>query len=176
MGFGMRKSIKLGPGVRLNASHRGAGVRIGRGGGVSFNTSGPRSASVGIPGSGIGYTKQWSSRSGRRPARAAAAPVAPPAPPKPGLLAYGYEKAFHKAVNALAAGKTDEAVRLFRESSEKDTKEKALADDFFVGLLSAQRRDDDVAITYLETVVGSDQELPDELMSKYVEEGGISLP
>ena len=39
MGFKMRKSIKLGPGVRLNVSHRGAGVRIGgRGGGVSYNT------------------------------------------------------------------------------------------------------------------------------------------
>ena len=101
MALRMRKSIKLGPGVRLNVSHRGAGVRVGgRGGGVSANTSGRRTASVGIPGSGVGYSK--TTGGGGRRSRAAAAPVAPPAPPKPGMLASGYEKAFHKAVNAYA--------------------------------------------------------------------------
>jgi tetratricopeptide (TPR) repeat protein len=178
MGFRMRKSIKLGPGVRLNVSHRGAGVRVGgRGGGVSFNTSGRHSASAGIPGTGLGYSTSLSSGRGRGGARRPApAPVAPPAPPKPGMLASGYEKAFHKAVNAYAGGKTEDALRLFRESSEKDTKDKALADDFFVGLIAALLRQDDVAVPALEKVVNSEQELPDELMAKYCEGGGASIP
>jgi tetratricopeptide (TPR) repeat protein len=176
VGFRARKSIKLGPGVRLNVSHRGAGVRVGgRGGGVSVNTSGRRSASVGIPGSGVGYSKQWSKGGGQR-SRAAAAPVAPPAPPKPGLLASGYEKAFHKAVNAYARGEAAEALRLFKESSARDTKDKALADDLFVGIIAAQTGEDATAIPALEKVVNSDQELPDELMAKYVPGGGASIP
>jgi tetratricopeptide (TPR) repeat protein len=173
----MRKSIKLGPGVRLNVSHRGAGVRVGgRGGGVSVNTSGRRSASVGIPGSGIGYSKQWTKGSGRRAPARSAAPIAPPPPPKPSMFASGYEKAFYKAIHAYAAGQTNEALRLFRESSEKDTKEKALADDFFAGIISAQTRDDDAATRYLEKVVNSEQSLPDALMNKYVPGGGVSIP
>jgi tetratricopeptide (TPR) repeat protein len=168
MGFKMRKSIKLGPGVRLNVSHRGAGVRIGgRGGGVSYNTSGRHSASASIPGTGIGYSTQLR-RGGQRSAR-------PAAPPRPGLLASGYEKAFHKAVNAYSRGNTADALRLFRESSEKDTKDKALADDFFVGVIAAQLREDDVAAAALEKVVNSEQELPDELMAKYTAGGAATI-
>jgi hypothetical protein len=47
MVFRMRKSVKLAPGVRLTASHRGASVRVGpRGAGVSAGTSGRRTVSA----------------------------------------------------------------------------------------------------------------------------------
>ena len=174
MGVRMRKSIKLGPGVRLNVSHRGAGVRVGtRGAGVSVNTSGRRTASVGVPGSGLGYSKSWSNSTR---ARSAPAPVASPPAPKPGLMAPGYEKAFYKAVQAFTRGDADDALRLFKESSEKDTKDRALANNLFVGIISAQVHQDDDAIAFLERVVTSERSLPDELMEKYVPGGGIELP
>lgn len=173
MGLRMRKSIKLGPGVRLNVSHKSVGLRVGgRGAGVSVNSSGRHSASVGIPGSGVGYSTRLGGSGGSR-ARAAA--IAPSPPPKPGLMASGTEKAFYKAIAAVAAGQHQEALRLFRASNAKDSKDKALADDFFVGLLSAQLAEDEAAIAALEKVVDSDRALPDALMEKYLDGGGTVL-
>jgi tetratricopeptide (TPR) repeat protein len=174
MGFRMRKSVKLGPGVRITASHRGASLRVGgRGGGYSMSTTGRRTVSGGIPGSGIGYQKSWSGGGGRARRASAPVPVSPPAPPKPGLLAPGYEKAFCKALQHFVNGDVKAAAALFEESSAKDSGERVLADDLFAGLLRAQLEDEHAAIPYLEKVVRSDQALPDELMDKYVAGGGI---
>lgn len=172
----MRKSVKLGPGVRLTASHRGGSLRVGpRGAGVSASTTGRRTVSGGIPGSGVGYQKSWQA-GGRRRSRPAPVPVAPPPSPKPGMLAPGYEKAFHKAIHKYASEDTTGALTLFREAAEKDQSDKALGDDFFAGLLSAQVEDDPSAIWFLEKVVTSDEPLPDQLMSKYVAGGGVAVP
>ena len=65
--------------------------------------------------------------------------------------------------------------RTVRESNEKDTSDKALADDLFVGLLAAQTDDDASAILSLEKVVNSDQALPDTLMEKYIPGGGMMI-
>jgi tetratricopeptide (TPR) repeat protein len=176
MGFRIRKSVKLGPGLRLTASHRGASIRVGgRGGGVSMSTSGRRTVSAGVPGSGVGYQKSWQpgQRQGSRPTPV---PVAPSPPPKPGLFAPGYEKAFHKAIYRYAGGDAQGALLLFREAAEKDESNKALGDDFFAGLLSAQLREDASAIQFLEKVVTAATALPDQLMSKYVEGGSVAVP
>ena len=140
-----------------------------------MSTSGRRTASAGIPGSGIGYQKSWQAGSRQR-ARPAPIPVAPPSPPKPDLFAPGYEKAFHKAIHRYASGDTHGALLLFREAAEKDQSNKALGDDFFAGLLSAQLRDDASAIWFLEKVVTAAHALPDQLMSKYVEGGSVAVP
>jgi tetratricopeptide (TPR) repeat protein len=102
MGFRMRKSIKLAPGVRLNVSKRGVGASIG-GGGVRYSahSSGRRtvSARTGIP--GVTYQKSvGSSRKASSRSRAAAPPVAPSAPSKPGLFAPKGEKQLYKAIKA----------------------------------------------------------------------------
>jgi tetratricopeptide (TPR) repeat protein len=176
MGFRMRKSVKLAPGVRLTASHRSASLRVGpRGAGVSASTSGRRTVSPGVPGSGAGYQKSWQAGSAGA-SRPSPAHVAPAAPPKPGMFAPGYEKFFHKALQRYAAGDTHGALMLFREAAEKDESNKVLADDFFAGLLSAQVRDDPSATWFLEKVVTSEQALPDELMSKYVAGGQVAVP
>lgn len=144
-----------------------------------MGTSGRRTVSGGIPGSGIGYQKNWQGRSRARTGqgwRSAPLPVAPPVPPKPGMLAPGYEKAFHKAIHRYAGGDTHGALLLFREAAEKDQSNKALGDDFFAGLLSAQLRDDASAIWFLEKVVTAAHALPDQLMSKYVEGGSVAVP
>lgn len=58
MGFRFRKSVKLMPGVRLNFSKKGMGVRVGgKHGGVSVGPSGTR-VSASIPGTGIYYTEK----------------------------------------------------------------------------------------------------------------------
>ena len=103
MGFRMRKSIKIAPGVRLNVSKSGVGASVGgRGGRSSVHSSGRRTVSAGsgvVPGvyyqKGVGGGR---SRSGG--SRAAAQQVAPPAPKKPGLFAPKGEKQLYKAVNA----------------------------------------------------------------------------
>lgn len=176
MALRMRKSVKLGPGVRLTASHRGASLRVGpRGAGASASTTGRRTVSAGIPGSGVGYQKSWQGGN-RGDARRTAVPVAPAAPPKPGLFAAGYEKAFHKALQHAAAGNSAGALALFRQAAEKDSSDKVLADDFFAGMFSAQAQDDEAAESFLEKVVTSDQGLPDQLMAKYAPDGHVAVP
>jgi tetratricopeptide (TPR) repeat protein len=174
MGFRARKSIKLGPGLRLTASKSGLGLSAGtRGARYSVHSSGRRTASVGIPGTGLGYTT--SHGGGRSRSRQRPAPVRAPAPPKPGMFAPAHEKAFYKAVQAYLKGDTNGAAVLFREASSKDTKDKALSDDFFAGLISAQAGDDQAAIPLLEKVVQDPRPLPDELMAKYVSRGELSI-
>jgi tetratricopeptide (TPR) repeat protein len=117
MGFRMRKSFKVAPGLRVNVSKRGAGVSVGgKAGRVSVHSSGRRTVSVGNPVMGPGYVKQYgggkrrtgTSRSTpRKPPPRTAAPVIPQ---KPGLFAPKADKALHKALLAadtqaiLAAG------------------------------------------------------------------------
>jgi tetratricopeptide (TPR) repeat protein len=105
MGFRMRKSIKVAPGVRLNVSKTGVGASVGAGGArYSAHSSGRRtmSARSGIP--GVYYQESVGSgrsKGGGSTARATGAqPVAPPAPKKPGLFAPEGEKELYKAVKA----------------------------------------------------------------------------
>lgn len=172
-----RRSVKIAPGLRLTASKTGLGLSAGvRGARYSVHSSGRRTASVGVPGSGVGYQHTTTSGSRTR-SRDAAAPVYSDAPviPKPGLLAPKYEKEFAKAVSAYLNGDPAGALAHFKASSAADTKERGLSDDLFVGLLAAQIEDDVTAIASLEKVVTSDQLLPDQLMSKYVPGGSMQV-
>lgn len=115
MGFRMRRSIRLAPGVRMTVTPRSVGLSAGvRGARVSANSRGRVTRTVGIPGTGVSHVKTLTSgsSSGRRsrtsagPKTRAAAPAAPPAqhaaaaqaPPRPGLLAPAWEKALHRAL------------------------------------------------------------------------------
>ncbi|MFA9432839.1 DUF4236 domain-containing protein [Egicoccus sp. AB-alg2] len=76
MGFRFRRSMKMLPGVRLNVTHRGVGVRLGpRGAGVSFHSSGRGTRSVGLPGTGMYWREdfRWRPADGRGEASASAA-------------------------------------------------------------------------------------------------------
>lgn len=105
MGFKVRKSIKIAPGVRLNVSNKNLGLSAGvRGARVSVNTNGRTTRTVGIPGTGISHTStttsgRRSSSSSSRP-RQQPQPVRPPAPKKvkPGLTAPAWEKQLFKQV------------------------------------------------------------------------------
>jgi len=176
MAFRARKSISLGGGLRLTASKSGLGLSAGtRGVRYSVHSSGRRTASVGVPGAGVGYTKSWQAGGRGSRTRQRPVPVQTSAPPKPGMFAPAHEKAFYKAVQAFLKGDTDGAAALFREAATKDTKDKSLSDDFFAGLISAQTGDDQAAIPLLEKVVQDQRPLPDELMHRYVPDGSLSV-
>jgi tetratricopeptide (TPR) repeat protein len=100
MGFRMRKSIKIAPGVKLNVSKSGVGASVGgRGGRYSVHSSGRRTVSAGgglVP--GVYYQKSsGGSRKGAKQVQ-----EAPPAAhaKKPGLFAPKGEKELYKAVKA----------------------------------------------------------------------------
>ena len=75
-----RRSVKIAPGLRLNINKRSVGLSAGpRGARYSINSSGRRTRSVGLPGTGLGYRSQTGGR--RR-----ALPLAPGGTPSPTRL------------------------------------------------------------------------------------------
>lgn len=57
MGFKFKKSIKIAPGVKLNLNKKSASVSFGvRGLRKTYSTSGRKTSTVGIPGTGLYYT------------------------------------------------------------------------------------------------------------------------
>lgn len=103
MGFRVRKSFKIAPGIRMTVTPKSVGLSAGiKGARISANTSGRVTRTVGIPGSGVSHTKTLSSGAGRGPAAtrssAPTKPVQPPKLPAPGMFAPKWEKELHKAV------------------------------------------------------------------------------
>lgn len=105
MGFKVRKSIKIAPGVRLNVSNKNIGLSAGvRGARVSANTNGRVTRTVGIPGTGISHTKSTSTGSARRPASRPQQQAQPMRRPKqkkvkPGFTAPAWEKQLFKQID-----------------------------------------------------------------------------
>ena len=171
--FRFRRSIKLGPGVRLNVGKTGIGVSAGvRGARRTFHSSGRQTSSVGIPGTGLSYVQ---TRSAGKASTSEPSGPAPAVTAKPGLFAPKHEKEFYKALQAYVKGDTEEARRLFESASAKDESGRVLADDLLAGIVSATTGKLEEAIPYLETVVSSEVELPDELITKYLSGGGIAV-
>lgn len=110
MGFRMRKSFKVAPGVRVNVSKSGVGASVGtRGARYSVHSSGRRTTSVGIPGTGVGWrstaSRSRSSSHARASDQRTQAPMS--APPKPGWFAPKGEKALYKLINSGTYGGAD---------------------------------------------------------------------
>ncbi len=64
MGFRLRKSFKMAPGIRLNVSKSGVSTSIGRKG-MTINVGrGKTRTTVGIPGTGISYSSTSSHKGG----------------------------------------------------------------------------------------------------------------
>ena len=63
MGFRFRKSFKIAPGVKLNVGKKSVGVSVGgKGFRTSINSSGRKTTTAGIPGTGLSYTSTSSSK------------------------------------------------------------------------------------------------------------------
>jgi tetratricopeptide (TPR) repeat protein len=102
-------------------------------------------------------------------------PAGPALTAKPGLFAPKHEKEFYKGLQAYVKGNTEEARVLFARASANDESGRVVADDMLAGIVSATTGKLDEAIPYLEKVVSSDMELPDELITKYLAGGGIAV-
>jgi tetratricopeptide (TPR) repeat protein len=186
VGIRFRRSIKLGPGVRLTVGKRGlSSVSFGRRGArYTVGRGGRRTKTIGVPGTGLSYiaTTSASSSGGRsssaRSARAKPEPAASPIDPatvvpRAGLLAPGREKRFRDGVVAYLHGDKPRALAAFEQASASD--DRNVSDDLFAGVTSAQLERGADAIRYLEKVVASDVELPDELMQKYLPSDVLEL-
>lgn len=105
MGFRMRKSFKIAPGVRMTVTPKSLGLSAGvRGARISANSSGRVTRTVGIPGSGLSHVSSSSTAAGRKRAapgstsgRSNISPE-PARPPAPGLFAPKWEKLLFRAV------------------------------------------------------------------------------
>lgn len=70
MALRMRKSMTIAKGVRINFSKKGASLSFGtKGLRHSIHTSGRRTTSIGIPGSGLSYVKTSSGKKMANPNR-----------------------------------------------------------------------------------------------------------
>ena len=96
VGFRFRKSIKVAPGVRFTVSKSGFGASFGKPGArYSVHSSGRRTKSLGIPGTGVSWVETTSGGKRKR------TPVPTDVPPKkPGLFAPRAEKDVYRAVAA----------------------------------------------------------------------------
>jgi tetratricopeptide (TPR) repeat protein len=177
----VRRSIKLGPGVKLNLNKRSMGLTIGgRGAHYSVNTRGQRTRTLGLPGSGVSYVDRSSAR--RSPARrpstqapAALSPAPPTTAPHPGIFARHYERAFYNGVQKVSREDNKAALTAFQDADQSDDKHRALSPALFAGVLSFQLGDHATATTYLERIANSAQSLPDKLMNKYAQGLHISV-
>ncbi len=101
MGFRVRKSFKVAPGVRMTVSRSGVGYSVGRKGmRVTKTARGRVVTTVGIPGSGLSYarsggTRRSATRSGNS---LTGAQETVRHAPTPGLFAPKAEKALHRAL------------------------------------------------------------------------------
>lgn len=67
MGLRFRKSIKLLPGVRLNLNKKSTSISFGgRGARYTVSSTGKKTASVGIPGTGLSYSTTVGDKSGAK--------------------------------------------------------------------------------------------------------------
>lgn len=73
MGLRFRKSVKIAPGVKVNFNKKSVGVSVGtKGTHVSVNSSGRKTTSVGIPGTGLSYVTTTSTKSKKKDSQKAA--------------------------------------------------------------------------------------------------------
>lgn len=174
MGFRVRKSFKIAPGIRMTVTPKSVGISAGvRGARISANSSGRVTRTVGIPGSGISHTKTTSTGSQQRtsstPARAAAAPA--PKPATPSLFAPKWEKALHRAL--LGRPAFDELAQIGNDFEPA----RKLASLFEATLVAVPRGNRDRAIELLSWLFSMGYEpATDEFIRKYLPSAAFGLP
>ena len=123
MGFRMRKSFKVMPGVRMTVTPRGVSASVGgKAGRVTVNSRGRVTQTVRVPGTGVSYATSSSARGpqvGRRQPTPASRPdtPAPPAPTKPpGMFAPKWEKALFKTLSDRDYGSLERLAASYPEA------------------------------------------------------------
>jgi hypothetical protein len=135
MPFRVYKSVRLGKGVRLNLSKTGVGLSGGvKGARYSVHSSGRRTTSVGVPGSGVSYRKTTSSGSRSTSTRQAAPEPIAPVFPKAGMLAPKGDKAFVRGVTAYMQGNHEQAFAALEEARALDPDSQHVGEELFAGM------------------------------------------
>jgi tetratricopeptide (TPR) repeat protein len=182
-----RRSIKIAPGLKVNLTKKGVGLTAGvRGAHYSVHSSGRRTATVGIPGSGLYYQDRTSGHStkahpsGPHPASGATHPLQPstridPAQviPKPGLFASGPEKAYHSGVLAYLGSNHEAALADFERVTAADPS--AASAHLFAGSLCNALGYRPRAIAHFEAVVSGPHAIPDRYQAKYLADPRLAL-
>jgi tetratricopeptide (TPR) repeat protein len=173
-----RKSIKIAPGVRVNVGKKSVGVSAGvRGARYSVSSSGRRTQTVGIPGTGISHVSTKGSSGGQQKA---AAPAAPPTPaqvqaviPKPGLFANALEKQYRAALVAYISGDRAAALTAFEGVAAADAS--IVSAHLFAAISTDGDAEPARVIWHLEAVVSSNAAFPDKYMTKFLPPGKLAL-
>ncbi len=160
-----RRSIKVAPGFKVNLNKRSVGVTVGtRGAHYTVNSSGRRTKSVGIPGTGLSvvdsHNAHHASRTPRRrvaakPSPAVAAVGESKAKHHAGLFASHHERAYAKALDRLRRGKSQEAHALLQDAIASDTKHEATAAHLISAITYFKADDLTAALEHLEPVVST---------------------
>jgi len=183
----LRRSVKIAPGIRLNVTKTGIGLSAGvRGARYSVHSSGRKTRTVGIPGTGVSYMAV----SGRghagttrgaltRQVAQAAAPVvvsgaqAAPFLPKAGFFASAAEKRYREGLVAYLTDNKAAAIAAFESALVADPGAMS------AHLLAAIAIDTDVdmasVIRHLEAVVTNHATFPDKCMAKFLPAGRSQL-
>jgi tetratricopeptide (TPR) repeat protein len=161
MGFRARKSFRIAKGVRLNVSKSGVGISAGpRGMRYSVHSSGRRTTSVGVPGSGVGWQSVRTSAQPRTSPQATASST-PAGRPTPGAFAPKGEKELYKAIT------TGDAAGVERVAGQHENYR--LAANFLVGMFAQGTGDNAKAEEWLRTVLAAGGELAnDPFIRKYL--------
>lgn len=101
MGFRVRKSFRIAPGVRMTVSPRGVSTSVGvKGARVTRGADGRVTRTLSVPGAGISHTTTLRSATGGRalPAQSQQRVASPAPSAAPGLTAPKWQKVLHKAL------------------------------------------------------------------------------
>lgn len=194
MGWRFRRTLKILPGVRLNFSRRGVSASIGvRGAHITLGgPTGPR-VTVGLPGSGLSYTKVWPKKGQGRKAgegtkRAkdegqerqvvaglpeAALELRPPGLVE-GLFMSEAERLFDTGVYHLWNDRSEEAAQCFADllAKEPDSGE----GHFLAALAERVLGNVQAAIEHLEKALDSDDPLPGPWIQRHAAGLTYDLP
>jgi hypothetical protein len=157
MGFRARKSFSIAKGVRLNVSKSGVGISAGpRGMRYSVHSSGRRTTTVGVPGSGVAWQSVRGRGTSARPGSTSAQPRTSPQAtasassarrPTPGMLAPKGEKELYKALT------TGDVAGIERVAGRHENYR--LVANFFVGIFAQGNGDNERAEEWLRTVLNA---------------------
>jgi tetratricopeptide (TPR) repeat protein len=180
-GFRLRKSVRIAPGVRLSVTKTGLGLSAGvRGARYSVHTSGRRTTTVGIPGTGVSYiaASGGGSRRGGTARQSTTARSASPAPtyasgaqaaallPGAGFFASAATKRYRDGLVAYLSADRAKAAAAFEACIDAD------ATLISAHLLAALSLDASVHLDrvtkHLEAFVTSPATFPDSALVKFL--------
>lgn len=178
-----RRSVKIAPGVRLSVSKTGLGVSAGaRGARYSVHSSGRRTTTVGIPGTGISHVSSHVGGRGKAGGGDSRSYAAGPQEevyasgaqaaallPKAGLFASAAEKRFREGLVAYMTGNRSGAAAAFEAALAADAK--ATSAHLLAALSIDAETDLPRVVSHLEALITSTEAFPDKYLLKFLPPG-----